>query len=132
MTREQLINEAVAKALGWKLDAVDSRWWVLSDGTFRYLPSRGFAWNDIHTYLFPEIEKRGKWDRLAENLDKHLTEDWAYHHVAGSEYSAGWMISPGDVLEIFVTKTPLEICEAFLRATGGWTKEMESNDVKSK
>lgn len=110
MTREELINEAVAKALGWKPDIEDSCWWILPDGNLRDLSFSGLYWMDIHTYLFPEIEKRGLWPEFARFLFAGKT---IAHTIAG-------------YTRLVFLATNEQICEAFLRCTGNWTEEMEA------
>lgn len=100
MTREQLINEAVAKALGWKKPF---------DGLYGLS-----AWHSIHEFIFPEIKKRGLLEKFCSALYRSTnpeTEEDLFLEGAGMMLSA----------------TPEQISEAFLRATGAWTKEMGAN-----
>ncbi len=106
MTREKLINEAVAKALGWvKCFAHD---WQDESGNLwdvRIL-SKDYA---LVRRVFPHIEKMELWPEFYARLHKQKSDYNDY--VEGARDLA--------------LATPLQICEAFLRATGNWTKEME-------
>jgi hypothetical protein len=113
MTREKLINEAVAKAIGWVLGP--SLFWKSPDGR-EWLLDFCEDYNAIYLYVFPEIEKRWLWE-----------EFWGF--LVQPSYTTKLSYCSYD--EVMATRdlalaTPLQICEAFLRATGNWTQEMEA------
>lgn len=112
MTREQLINEAVAKALWESLEGGPV--FKISEHILIRPDFAGeFGITDIHRYLFPHIEKLGLWEAFGEALS------W----VVGTPTHPN---STNKGIKIIALATPLQICEAFLRATGAWTKEMEA------
>ena len=102
MTREQMINEAVAKAVRL----------LEEDGLKPYINFHCDR-NLIADHIFPEIEKRGLWNEIWEYLP-----DGGIFPIESNAFAEG--------ARVLALATPLQICEAFLRATGAWTEEMEA------
>ncbi len=153
MNREQLINEAVAKALGWKMtwtgsiDAGTLTTWVSSDrkvkvdwfygatedydDALNQDPLFMYSRDMIGKYLFPHIEKLGLRFKFADALMCLVPAEEARAATITQLILNGFPVDVDSIglnmgVYLMMAATPLQICEAFLRATGNWTKEMEA------
>ncbi len=117
MTPQDLMNNAIAKKIGWEQG--ESGWKLVNGYTVSpTFTDISLGWFQIHGYMIPWVNKQ-------ENAVELWTDIYAELPVSEQSWDAADDDSITALLD-FVYATPEQISVAFLRATGAWTKKMEA------